>query len=161
MTQLGLPVPPGFVITTQACKLFFENGNHPPEGLMDDVNAHMHKLESLTGKKFGDPGNPLLVSVRSGAAVSMPGMMDTILNLGLNDATVTGLAVVGADPAFAAGVLFSRNPATGEPALYGDVMFGAQGEDVVAGDHRTQPLAALKARLAAVGAPPRDHAAAP
>jgi pyruvate,orthophosphate dikinase len=101
MTRLGLPVPPGFVISTQACKLFFGNGSHLPEGLMDDVNAHMHKLESLTGKKFGGASNPLLVSVRSGSAISMPGMMDTILNLGLNDATVKGLADLTRNERFA------------------------------------------------------------
>lgn len=92
MTQLGLQVPPGFVITTQTCKLFFENGNKLPDVLMNEVRMSIKKLESLTGKKFGDSSKPLLVSVRSGAAISMPGMMDTILNLGLNDNTVKGLA---------------------------------------------------------------------
>ncbi len=125
MTQLGLPVPPGFTITTEACKEFYKCGEGeitkiisqlekqpPPEirdklieklwniidslelpkGLMDEVVEHIHRLEKKRGRLFGDPDNPLLVSVRSGAAVSMPGMMDTILNLGLNDESVEGLA---------------------------------------------------------------------
>ncbi|MEM4518624.1 MAG: pyruvate, phosphate dikinase, partial [Sulfolobales archaeon] len=125
MVQLGLPVPPGFTITTEACRDFYsygeeaieklvvelEKGPPPevrdrliseiwrivdslpiPEGLMDQVREYIRKLEEVSGKKFGDPNNPLLVSVRSGAAVSMPGMMDTVLNLGLNDVVVRGLA---------------------------------------------------------------------
>jgi pyruvate,orthophosphate dikinase len=92
MTKLGLPVPPGFIITTDICEKFYEAGNHMPDGLMDEVRKSIRKLESATGKKFGGVENPLLVSVRSGAAVSMPGMMDTILNLGINDETVEGLA---------------------------------------------------------------------
>ena len=101
MTQLGLPVPSGFVITTQTCKLFFQSGNKLPDGLMADVMTSIRKLESLTGKKFGDSSNPLLVSVRSGSAISMPGMMDTILNLGLNDSTVKGLARLTKNERFA------------------------------------------------------------
>uniref|UniRef100_A0A7C3MJF6 Pyruvate, phosphate dikinase n=1 Tax=Dictyoglomus thermophilum TaxID=14 RepID=A0A7C3MJF6_DICTH len=92
MTKAGLPVPPGFIITTEVCKEYYENDKKLPEGLMEEVLAAMKKLEEKTGKKFADPENPLLVSVRSGAPVSMPGMMDTILNLGLNDETVKGLA---------------------------------------------------------------------
>ncbi len=92
MTQLGLPVPPGFVITTEVCKQYNDAGGKLSGGLMDEVNAAMHKLEKLTGKGFGDKKNPLLVSIRSGSMLSMPGMMDTILNLGLNDITVDGLA---------------------------------------------------------------------
>lgn len=92
MTKAGLPVPPGFIITTEVCKEYYENGKKLPEGLMEEVLAAMKKLEEKTGKKFADRENPLLVSVRSGAPVSMPGMMDTILNLGLNDETVKGLA---------------------------------------------------------------------
>jgi len=92
MTKAGLPVPPGFIITTEVCKEYYENGKKLPEGLMEEVLEAMKKLEEKTGKKFADPENPLLVSVRSGAPVSMPGMMDTILNLGLNDETVKGLA---------------------------------------------------------------------
>jgi pyruvate,orthophosphate dikinase len=101
MTRLGLPVPPGFIITTEICEKFYEAGRRLPDGLMDEVRRSIKRLESLTGKKFGDPENPLLVSVRSGAPVSMPGMMDTILNLGLNDETVEGLARQSGDPRFA------------------------------------------------------------
>ncbi|MBI2871145.1 MAG: pyruvate, phosphate dikinase [Candidatus Omnitrophica bacterium] len=92
MTNLSVPVPPGFTITTQVCALYYENKNRFPGGLDEEVQAHLARLEQVMGKKFGDPRNPLLVSVRSGAPVSMPGMMDTILNLGLNDVTVKGLA---------------------------------------------------------------------
>jgi pyruvate,orthophosphate dikinase len=101
MTSLGLPIPPGFVITTSVCEEYYRNGQRLPEGLMDSVFAAMSSLEQRTGKKFGDPANPLLVSVRSGAAVSMPGMMDTILNLGLNDAVVEGLAKLTGNRRFA------------------------------------------------------------
>ncbi len=92
MTRIGLPVPPGFTITTEACKDYFKNGNRFPDGLKEQILEHLRKLEEKTGKKFGGAENPLLVSVRSGAPVSMPGMMDTILNVGLNDETVLGLA---------------------------------------------------------------------
>jgi pyruvate,orthophosphate dikinase len=91
MTRAGLPVPPGFTITTEACNAYYAAGKQLPPGLWDDVLAHMAQLEKETGKGFGDPSNPLLVSVRSGAAFSMPGMMDTVLNLGLNEHTVAGL----------------------------------------------------------------------
>ncbi|MCS7141130.1 MAG: pyruvate, phosphate dikinase [Candidatus Nitrosocaldus sp.] len=91
MTMLGLPVPPGFTITTEVCKAFYANGRELPDGLMDEVRQAIHRLEQLTGKGFGSSSNPLLVSVRSGAAISMPGMMDTILNLGLNDDTARAL----------------------------------------------------------------------
>jgi pyruvate,orthophosphate dikinase len=101
MTRLGLPVPPGFVITTDVCEKFYEAGRRLPDGLMDEVRKSIDRLASLTGKKFGDSTNPLLVSVRSGAPVSMPGMMDTILNLGLNDQTVAGLAAQSKNPRFA------------------------------------------------------------
>ena len=223
--ELGLPVPPGFVIGTATCRRFLAAGW--PDGLDDELRERMGAVEAAVGRRFGDPSDPLLVSVRSGAPVSMPGMMDTILDLGLNDATTAGLArrrrrgvrancrerfeasfrsIVGvADvpvepwlqlrlaieavfrswnsdrartyrakegipddlgtavtvqamvfgnrgPDSATGVLFTRNPATGEPALYGDVMFDAQGEDVVAGTHRTEPIAALDERLPAVAA---------
>src|ERR671918_571680 len=101
MTRLGLPVPPGFIITTEICEKFYEAGRRLPDGLMDEVRKSIRRLEGLTGKRFGDPENPLLVSVRSGAPVSMPGMMDTILNLGLNDETVEGLAKQSGKPVFA------------------------------------------------------------
>jgi pyruvate, orthophosphate dikinase len=91
MTNAGLPVPPGFTITTEACNAYYAAGKQLPPGLWDDVLAHMAALEQETGKGFGDPRDPLLVSVRSGAAFSMPGMMDTVLNLGLNEHTVSGL----------------------------------------------------------------------
>src|SRR5579862_4991567 len=91
MTQLGVPVPAGFTITTDACRAFMRAGGLP-EGLEEEVADHIARLEERTGKRFGDPDDPLLVSVRSGAAVSMPGMMDTILNVGLNDDSVAGLA---------------------------------------------------------------------
>ncbi|MDP8888599.1 MAG: pyruvate, phosphate dikinase [Thermoproteota archaeon] len=101
MTRLGLPVPPGFIITTEICEKFYEAGRRLPDGLMDEVRKSIRRLEGLTGKRFGDCENPLLVSVRSGAPVSMPGMMDTILNLGLNDETVEGLAKQSGKPEFA------------------------------------------------------------
>src|SRR3990172_6635304 len=90
MTQIGLNVPPGFTVTTEACLAYLEK-NQLPAGLMDDIRAHMKALEKKTGKGFGDNQNPLLVSVRSGSAMSMPGMMDTILNLGLNETSLKGL----------------------------------------------------------------------
>ncbi|MEM3574539.1 MAG: pyruvate, phosphate dikinase [Candidatus Bathyarchaeia archaeon] len=101
MMKLGIPVPPGFTITTEVCRLFYEGGERLPDGLMEEVRRAMGKLEELTGKGFGDHENPLLVSVRSGAAISMPGMMDTVLNLGLNDRVVEGLARATGDERFA------------------------------------------------------------
>src|SRR5918992_875618 len=92
MTQMGVPVPAGFTITTDACRAYMSNGKALPDGLESEIDVHLKTLEERSGKRFGDPEDPLLVSVRSGAAVSMPGMMDTILNLGLNDAAVEGLA---------------------------------------------------------------------
>src|SRR5512140_404234 len=87
MTNIGLPVPPGFTITTEVCTEYYENNRHLPEALWDEVKAALANVEQAMGKKLGDERNPLLVSVRSGAKFSMPGMMDTILNLGLNDKT--------------------------------------------------------------------------
>jgi len=92
MTQLGVPVPAGFTITTDACRAYMAEGKRLPDGLAEEIQEHIARLEEKTGKRFGDDADPLLVSVRSGAAVSMPGMMDTILNLGLNDAAAEGLA---------------------------------------------------------------------
>ncbi len=92
MTSIGLPVPPGFTITTEVCDLYYKSGRKLPPGLMDEVAKNIATLEKELGKKFGDAQDPLLVSVRSGAARSMPGMMNTILNLGLNDASVVGIA---------------------------------------------------------------------
>jgi pyruvate,orthophosphate dikinase len=229
--DLGLPVPPGFAITTETCRTFLASGW--PAGLDEELRARMAGVESVVGRHFGDPSDPLLVSVRSGAPVSMPGMMDTILNLGLNDATTEGLArtrgeafarscrerfvasfrsIVGVaevpegpwlqlrlaiEAVFrswnsdrarayrqkegipddlgtavtvqamvfgnrgaesATGVLFTRNPATGEATLYGDVMFEAQGEDVVAGTHQTEPISVLDERMPAVAAELRGYA---
>jgi len=100
MTNLGLPVPPGFTITTEACRAFLESGDFPP-GLDDEVTAHLTALEKAMGKALGSPDDPLLVSVRSGAAASMPGMMETVLNVGLNDESVVGLARQAEDERFA------------------------------------------------------------
>ena len=233
-TELGLPVPPGFVAGTAACKAFLSGGW--PDGLEAELREHMTRVEKAVGRRFGDAADPLVVSVRSGAPISMPGMMDTILDLGLNDATERGLAAASGDPAFAAdchsrfvtmfkhtvgvdevpedpwqqlkaaveavfrswnsdracayrqregisddlgtavtvqamvfgnlssdsatGVLFTRNPSTGEPGIYGDIMFNAQGEDVVAGTHSTEPLSVLDERLPAVAAQLRSYATA-
>ncbi len=266
MTNIGLPVPPGFTISTEACIAYYDAGGRFPEGLREQVSERLAVIEKKTGKKFGDPANPLLVSVRSGAMVSMPGMMDTILNLGLNAETVEGLAARSGDPRFAydcyrrfiqmfgnvvlklehhdfdkiigaqrrkagvefdheltvddlkeviaayndfirentgsafpqdpttqlhmaieavfaswnndraivyrnvnkiphdlgtavnvqtmvfgnlgptsaTGVMFTRNPATGEPGVYGEYLVNAQGEDVVAGIRTPKPLEAMK-----------------
>jgi pyruvate,orthophosphate dikinase len=101
MTQLGVPVPAGFTITTDACRAYMQNGKQLPDGLDPEIEQHLDALEQKTGKRFGDSADPLLVSVRSGAAVSMPGMMDTILNLGLNDDAVEGLGTSTDNPRFA------------------------------------------------------------
>ncbi len=101
MTAIGLPVPPGFTITTEVCAAYYKAGKKSPAGLMDEVKQAIVILEKELGKKFGDPANPLLFSVRSGAAVSMPGMMNTILNLGLNDQSTEGLANATKNPRFA------------------------------------------------------------
>ena len=101
MTSIGLPVPPGFTITTEVCARYYDEGKKVPKGLLDEVRQHVRTLEKELKKTFGDDANPLLVSVRSGAAVSMPGMMDTILNLGLTDVSVEGLASATGNPRFA------------------------------------------------------------
>ena len=231
-SELGLPVPPGFTISTDACRLYLTEGW--PPGLDDEIRDHIGRVEQAVGRRFGDPSSPLLVSVRSGAPVSMPGMMDTILNLGLNKATEHGLIessgspefveacrdrfvstyreIVGVDrvpedpfdqlrgaieavfrswngdrarnyrahegipedlgtgvtvqamvfgnsgPDSATGVVFTRNPANGDRVLYGDVLFNAQGEDVVAGTHATQPIAYLDERAPAIADELRRHA---
>ena len=229
--ELGLPVPPGFVISTTACRAYLAGGW--PDDLDAEIREAIARLEGVVGRRFADAADPLLLSVRSGAPVSMPGMMDTILNLGMNDTTCGGLAtatgseafahgcherfddaftsVVGAaapedpwaqlhqaieavfrswnssrartyrqkegipdhlgtavtvqamvfgnrGPDSATGVAFTRNPATGEPQLYGDLLFNAQGEDVVAGTHATEPIAVLDERLPSVAAELRTHA---
>ena len=223
-SELGLPVPPGFTISTEACRHYLAEGW--PPALDAELRDHIGRVEGAVGRRFGDPANPLLVSVRSGAPISMPGMMDTILNLGINEATEQGLVTLSGDPAFVAacrdrfvstyreivgvdvvpedpydqlkgaveavfrswngdrarsyrahegipedlgtgvtvqamvfgnsgpdsatGVIFTRNPATGERVLYGDVLFNAQGEDVVAGTHATEPISYLDERAPAI-----------
>lgn len=101
MCSMGIPVPPGFTLSTELCKVFYENGQRLPEEVKSQVVETMDRVGKILGKTFGDPKNPLLVSVRSGARASMPGMMDTILNLGLNDETVKGLAEQSSNPRFA------------------------------------------------------------
>jgi pyruvate,orthophosphate dikinase len=101
MAKLGLPVPPGFTITTEVCNAFYGNERNYPESLNAEVEAALASLENVSGKVLGDPANPLLVSVRSGSRASMPGMMDTVLNLGLNDETAAGLAELSGDKRFA------------------------------------------------------------
>jgi pyruvate,orthophosphate dikinase len=131
MTQLGVPVPAGFTITTDACRAYLREGGLPA-GLEDEVADHIARLEARTGKRFGDTGDPLLVSVRSGAAVSMPGMMDSILNLGLNDGALAGLAGATGNARFA------RDSYRRLIQMYGEVVDGIDG-------HRfEQALADLK-----------------
>ncbi|MCG8478332.1 MAG: pyruvate, phosphate dikinase, partial [Spirochaetales bacterium] len=101
MSSIGVPVPPGFTITTETCREYFEAGSQYPNGLEAEVTEHLGRLEALMGKKLGDAADPLLVSVRSGAAESLPGMMDTVLNLGMNDGAVVGLANVSGNERFA------------------------------------------------------------
>ena len=101
MTSIGLPVPPGFTISTEVCTYYYANGETYPTALNDEVEANLKKVEQIMGRTFGDAANPLLVSVRSGARASMPGMMDTILNLGLNDTTVQGIIAQSGDERFA------------------------------------------------------------
>ncbi|MCX7895974.1 MAG: pyruvate, phosphate dikinase [Thermoanaerobaculum sp.] len=126
MAGIGLPVPPGFTITTEVCTFVMRHGSYP-EGLREQVAHGLAHVERLTGKTFGDPRNPLLVSVRSGARASMPGMMDTILNLGLNDQTVQGLIAQTQNPRFAYDC-YRRFV-----AMYGDVVLGCkpQGKDEI------------------------------
>lgn len=120
MTKIGLPVPPGFTITTECCVHYYKNGKKHPEGLDVDLKKAVAWLEKETGKKFGDPKNPLLVSVRSGARDSMPGMMDTILNLGLNDETTEGLKKATSNGRFA------WDSYRRFLQMYGDVVMGVQ-----------------------------------
>ncbi len=101
MTVLGMPVPQGFTVSTEACTRYYDDGRKISSDIEDEIYTNLAKMEQITGKKFGDPKNPLLVSVRSGARASMPGMMDTILNLGLNDVVVEGLAEITNNPRFA------------------------------------------------------------
>src|SRR5213078_2327384 len=120
MTRIGLPVPPGFTITTEVCTAYYASGKKLPPGLMEEVQQNIAKLERELGKKFSDPKNPLLVAVRSGARDSMPGMMDTILNLGLNDTTVEALKTNTQNGRFAWDC-YRRFV-----QMYGDVVMGVQ-----------------------------------
>ena len=122
MTRAGLPVPPGLVVTTEACNAFFDNGKQFPEGLWDQVTEGLRAIEKKVGKRFGDPNNPLLVSVRSGAAFSMPGMMDTVLNLGLNEMTVQGLA------AQTGNLRFALDAYRRFASLFGEIVMGVAHE---------------------------------
>ncbi|OYW06025.1 MAG: pyruvate, phosphate dikinase, partial [Acidobacteria bacterium 37-65-4] len=118
MTNLGIPVPPGFTITTDVCTYYYGNAQTYPPELVAQVSHSLSEVERIMGRKFGDPANPLLFSVRSGARASMPGMMDTVLNLGLNDATVKGLAKVTGNERFA------WDSYRRFVAMYGDVVLG-------------------------------------
>lgn len=133
MTNLAIPVPPGFTISTEVCNLYYENNRQYPPGLKEEVEENLRRLEEIMGAKFGDKGNPLLVSVRSGARVSMPGMMDTILNLGLNDTTIQGLIAQTKDERFAYDCYrrFIQ--------MYGDVVLGLKPE----GKDETDPFEAI------------------
>ena len=122
MTRLQLPVPPGFIITTEVCNKYYENGKKLPKDVMPLVMKNISKMEKKTNKKWNSIKNPLLVSVRSGAAISMPGMMDTILNLGLNEKTVEGLAEQTKNPRF------SWDSYRRFIQLFGKVVFGVNDE---------------------------------
>src|SRR5688500_9599968 len=122
MTNLGVPVPPGFTIACEVCVAYLQSGTYPPE-LRDEVARNIERLEQATGKRFGDPANPLLVSVRSGSPVSMPGMMETILNLGLSNVTVEGLAQQSGNARFA------YDSYRRLLQMYGDVVLGVPVQD--------------------------------
>ncbi|MCE5244074.1 MAG: pyruvate, phosphate dikinase [Desulfobacteraceae bacterium] len=140
MTSLGIPVPPGFTISTDICSHFYQSGGEYPPELKEQVEAALHEIERLMEAKFGDPENPLLVSVRSGAASSMPGMMDTILNLGLNDVTVEGIVKQARDERFAYDC-YRRFI-----AMYGDVVMGLKPESKDDLDPFDQILEKMKKR---------------
>jgi len=141
MSRIGLPVPPGFTITTEVCTAFYANKRSFPKGLDEQVQKAVAEIEKQTGKKFGDAKNPLLFSVRSGARDSMPGMMDTILNLGLNDKTVAGLAAKSGNERFAYDCYrrFIQ--------MYGDVVMGVQPEDEHAHEPFDEVMTDLKTEL--------------
>src|SRR3954453_7709191 len=171
MTQLGVPVPAGFTITTDACRAYMAGGGELPDGLEAEVEEHLSALEQRTGKRFGDRGDPLLVSVRSGAAVSMPGMMDTILNLGLTEEAVEGLAASTENRRFAfdsyrrliqmyGEVVEGVDPHRFEQALTDlKAQRGVQ-QDVEVGAHDLRELAATYKQLYAdeTGSPFPQHA---
>lgn len=123
MSRLGVPVPPGFTITTEVCKFYQDHDKSYPDGLDRELEKHLHSLEAQLGQRFGDPSDPLLVSVRSGAARSMPGMMDTVLNLGLNREIVEAWIAAGADERFVLDAY--RRLIT----MYGDVVLGVEHEE--------------------------------
>jgi pyruvate, orthophosphate dikinase len=143
MSRLGVPVPPGFTITTEVCKYFQEHEGRYPEGLEREVDEHMARLEGLTGQRFGDPRDPLLVSVRSGGARSMPGMMDTVLNLGLSDEIAESWIAAGADERFVLDLY--RRLLT----MYGDVVLGLphDGFEEILGEARRKAGVATDAEL--------------
>ncbi|MBI2200645.1 MAG: pyruvate, phosphate dikinase, partial [Armatimonadetes bacterium] len=134
MSRIGLPVPPGFTITTDACLEYYRRDRQYPAGLMDEVREKMKIVEQRTGKRFGDPKRPLLISVRSGAKFSMPGMMDTVLNLGLNASTCEGLVRATGDARFA------YDSYRRFMQMFGNVVLGMKHE------HFEDALAAMKHR---------------
>ena len=133
MTNIGLPVPPGFTITTEVCTYFYAHNKHYPTSLAKEVFTAIQKLNRQMKAKFGDPNNALLVSVRSGARASMPGMMDTILNLGMNDVVAEGLIEKTKNPRF---VYDSYRRFV---QMYGDVVMGVQAK----GKHDSDPFEAI------------------
>src|SRR5881396_2624305 len=138
MARLGLPVPPGFTISTEVCTYYYDHGRTYPAVLKPQARAALAKVEKTLGKKFGDVSNPLLISVRSGARASMPGMMDTILNLGLNDATAAGLAKKSGNERFA------YDSYRRFVAMYGDVVLDMKPERKEDHDPFDEILAAKK-----------------
>src|SRR5437764_792904 len=145
MSRLGIPVPPGFTITTEVCTFYQDHDGAYPETLESEVAEHLARLEALTGQRFGDPANPLLVSVRSGSARSMPGMMDTILNLGLSEEVVAAWIGRGEKARFVLDAY--RRLLT----MYGDVVLGVPHADFekILGDARRKQGAANDAELTA------------
>jgi len=140
MAGLGIPVPPGFTISTEVCRFFEEHEGGYPDGLEQEVEENLHRLEEATGMRFGDPEAPLLVSVRSGAAVSMPGMMDTVLNLGLTDKTVSGIITRGGNDRFA------YDSYRRLVQMYGDVVLGLKPQSETEIDPFEEILEGLKER---------------
>ncbi len=145
MSSLGIPVPPGFTLTTEACKYYHRHGQTYPDGMDDQFESHLARVEELQGKRFGDPADPLLLSVRSGGPVSMPGMMDTILNLGLNDQIVEGMIGSGWDARFV------RDCYRRLVQMYADVVLGVPFDDFerLLGEARTREGAELDSELSA------------
>ncbi len=152
MTSAGMPVPPGFTITTEACNAYAATGSFP-DGMWEQVLAALHDLEAASSKRLGDPLNPLLVSVRSGAVVSMPGMMDTVLNLGLNEHTAAGLASLTANPRFAADAyrrfvqLFGKIVLGVDGGAFDLVMEAAKGESLQDADLSAEQLQEITAEF--------------